>query len=93
MEYLLNFRLADGLLALEDCNCVQLSDVLVLIGGLKPLNGLLDDFLLAVRVDSGEHEAGSSPHLEVLRIFTLAGWGDADQHQNKEQAGPLHYVN
>jgi hypothetical protein len=31
--------------------------------------------------------------LEVLRIFTLAGWGDADQHQNKEQAGPLHYVN
>jgi len=53
MVYFLNFRLSDRLLALEHGNCVELSDVLVLVSGLECLYGLLDDFLLAVGVDSG----------------------------------------
>lgn len=89
----MDFGLADGFLALEDCDCVQLSDILVLIGGLESLYGLLDDFLLAVGVDSREDEAGGSSHLEVLWVFAFAGRGHAGEHQDKEQTGPLHCVN
>lgn len=89
----MDFGLSDGFLALEDGDCVQLSDILVLIGGLECLYGLFDDFFLAVGVDSGEDEAGSSSHLEVLCVFAFTGRDDAGEHQNKEQTGPLHYVN
>jgi len=85
MAYLLDFRLADRLLAGEHGHCVELVDVSVLVGGGKGLHGALDHLFLGVGMIAGENETGSAAHLEVGTVLALLCHCDHDQHCQQSQ--------
>lgn len=69
--YLLDFGLADGLLAGEYGNCVEFVDVSVLVGRRQGLDCALNGFLLRVGMVSGEDETGRATHLQVSCVLVL----------------------
>ncbi len=81
--YFLHFGLRDGILALENGDCVEFVDVFILVSWGEGLHCGFNCLLLSIGMISGEDQARCSSHLQIGGILGFLGVGLDQQQHNK----------